>query len=82
MIIPLTDIQPDTLNAIIKEFVLTEGTEYGIHDISMDEKIAQVVQQLKNETAYIVYSELHESVNIVPAEQFNQNVDTNADELA
>lgn len=76
MIIPISDIQPDTLNAIIKEFVLTEGTEYGLHDISIDEKIAQVVLQLKNETAYIVYSELHESVNIVPAEQFNQNAET------
>lgn len=72
MIIPFTELQSDTLHAIIKEFVLTEGTEYGLNDISIEEKTAQVMQQLHNQTAYVVYSELHESVNIVPAEQFNQ----------
>lgn len=73
MIIPFNEIQSETLQAIIKEFVLTEGTEYGLNDISIEEKIAQVMLQLHNKTAYVVYSELHESVNIMPADQFNQH---------
>ena len=71
MIIPFTELGEDTLNNLIEQFVLQEGTEYGDHDISLDEKVIQVKQQLKSGDAVIVYSELHESVNIVPAAQFN-----------
>ena len=71
MIIPLDSLQEETLNNIITEFVLTEGTEYGEQDIPLTEKIAQVKNQLAKGSALIVYSELHETVNIVPADKFN-----------
>ena len=69
MIIPFTDLSTETLENLIEEFVLREGTEYGDHDVSLVEKVIQVKQQLKSGEAVIVYSELHESVNIVPAAQ-------------
>ncbi|ART83051.1 hypothetical protein CBP31_10800 [Oceanisphaera profunda] len=69
MIIPFTDLSSETLDNLIEQFVLQEGTEYGEHDISLSEKVIQVKQQLKVGEAVIVYSELHESVNIVPAAQ-------------
>lgn len=69
MIIPFTDLSTETLDNLIEEFVLREGTEYGDHDVSLTEKVIQVKQQLKSGEAVIVYSELHESVNIVPAAQ-------------
>lgn len=70
MIIPFTDLSEETLNNLIEQFVLQEGTEYGAEDISLTEKVIEVKQQLKCGDAVIVYSELHESVNIVPAAQF------------
>ncbi|OIN13519.1 YheU family protein [Oceanisphaera psychrotolerans] len=70
MIIPFTELSEDTLNNLIEQFVLQEGTEYGEHEVSLNEKLAQVKQQLGSGEAVIVYSELHESVNIVPAAQF------------
>lgn len=73
MIVPYKDINLDTLNAIIKEFVLREGTEYGAEDISIDEKLEQVHQQLQRGSAVLVYSELHETVNIIPADQFKED---------
>lgn len=69
MIIPFTDISTETLDNLIEQFVLREGTEYGDHDVSLSDKVIQVKQQLKSGEAVIVYSELHESVNIVPAAQ-------------
>lgn len=72
MIIPFKDLSPDTLSSIIKEFVLREGTEYGAEDVSIEEKIEQVQQQLTQGTAVLVYSELHETVNIIPADQFEE----------
>ncbi|MBU3824423.1 MAG: YheU family protein [Candidatus Oceanisphaera merdipullorum] len=69
MIIPFTDLNTETLDNLIEQFVLQEGTEYGEQDVSLSEKVIQVKQQLKIGEAVIVYSELHESVNIVPAAQ-------------
>lgn len=72
MIIPVEQIQADTLYAIIEDFILREGTDYGAIDATKEDKVAQVTLQLKQGSAVVVYSELHESVNILPSEQFQQ----------
>ncbi len=72
MIIPHHELAPDTLDNLIEAFVLREGTEYGEADVSLAEKVEQVKQQLKLGTALIVYSELHESVDIIPADQLQR----------
>mgnify|MGYP000126429954 CR=1 FL=1 len=74
MIIPPDKLSPEVLAAVIEEFVLREGTEYGASDIDLSTKIAQVKQQLAEGSAVLVYSELHESVNILPADQFNADM--------
>ncbi len=72
MIIPLEQLNQDTLHAIIEEFILREGTDYGTINATKEDKIAQVMLQLEQGSAVLVYSELHESVNILPSEQFHQ----------
>jgi len=72
MIIPLEQLSKDTLYAIIEDFILREGTDYGAIDATKEDKIAQVKLQLEQGSALLVYSELHESVNILPSEQFVQ----------
>lgn len=72
MIIPLDALAPEVLENIIKEFVLQEGTDYGAEDVDFDAKLEQVKQQLISGSAVIVYSELHETVNIMPADQFQE----------
>ncbi|MGP8309009.1 YheU family protein [Vibrio sp. YIC-376] len=64
MIIPWQDIAPDTLENLIREFVLREGTDYGTVEVSLQDKIDQVKSQLEKGEAVIVYSELHETVDI------------------
>lgn len=73
MIIPYQSLPAETLISIIEAFVLKEGTEYGAEDVNLEEKIEQVKQQLIKEEAVIVYSELHQTVNILPSDQFNNN---------
>jgi len=75
MIIPLEQLPAETILAIIEDFILREGTEYGAEDISKQAKITQVMQQLKKGSAVLVYSELHESVNILPSEQFTEGME-------
>ncbi|CAH1219669.1 conserved hypothetical protein [Vibrio harveyi] len=64
MIIPWQDIAPETLENLIREFVLREGTDYGSVEVSLQSKIDQVKTQLEKGEAVIVFSELHETVDI------------------
>jgi uncharacterized protein YheU (UPF0270 family) len=66
MIIPIQELAQDTLFKLIEGFVLQEGTEYGAADVSLEDKVQQVYQQLQKGEAVVEYSELHETVNIVP----------------
>ena len=75
MIIPLEQIPNETLLAIIEEFILREGTDYGDENISKETKIAQVKKQLEQGSAVLVYSELYETVNILPKEQFQEGME-------
>ncbi|MDV6254158.1 YheU family protein [Vibrio sp. EA2] len=64
MVIPWQDIAPETLENLIREFVLREGTDYGSVEVSLQDKIDQVKLQLEKGEAVIVFSELHETVDI------------------
>ncbi|MDU4355791.1 YheU family protein [Phytobacter diazotrophicus] len=72
MIIPWQDLAPETLDSLIESFVLREGTDYGEHEHSLEQKVADVRRQLKNGEAVLVWSELHETVNIMPRSQFRE----------
>ena len=70
MIIPWQELDSDTLTNLIEHFVLQEGTEYGEQDVPLGVKVDAVKTQLQQGKAVIVYSELHESVNIVMKDRF------------
>ncbi len=59
------DLAPDTLRAVIESFVLREGTDYGWHETALDDKVAQVLAQLRAGKAHIVFDRATESVTIV-----------------
>lgn len=73
MIIPWQQLEPDTLNNLIETFVLREGTDYGEQERSLARKVEDVKQQLASGEAVLVWSELHETVNIMPRRQFDDN---------
>ncbi|MCC5855183.1 MAG: YheU family protein [Idiomarina sp.] len=68
MQIPWQQIDPETLRGLIEHFVLREGTDYGEEERSLEEKVADVEAQLRRGEAVVVWSELHESVNIMAAD--------------
>lgn len=69
MRIPYQQLDADTLERLIEHFVLQEGTDYGEEEHSLSEKVEDVRAQLKDGSAVIVFSELHESVHIMPADR-------------
>ena len=70
MIIPIDELTPDTLNNIAREFVLREGTDYGEMEFDLSTKVEQVLAQLRSGKAVLVYSELHETVDIQQADRY------------
>jgi uncharacterized protein YheU (UPF0270 family) len=69
VIIPWQQLEPETLNGLIESFVLREGTDYGEHERSLEQKVDDVRCQLQNGEVVLVWSELHETVNIMPRGQ-------------
>ena len=51
--------------AIIEEFVLREGTDYGQGEYSLEEKVADVERQLERGVARIVFDPKSETCDIV-----------------
>ncbi|ANW24104.1 hypothetical protein BA953_07685 [Vibrio coralliilyticus] len=70
MIVPWQQIDPGTLDNLIREFVLREGTDYGELEISLQDKVDQIKSQLESGEAVVVFSELHETVNIQLKQKF------------
>lgn len=71
MQIPWQQLDPELLDSIIEAFVLREGTDYGAEEKSLAEKVADVRAQLECGDALLVWSELHETVNIMPRGDFD-----------
>jgi uncharacterized protein YheU (UPF0270 family) len=63
--VPPDALEPDTLRAVVESFVLREGTDYGALEVSLDDKVAQVLQQLRRGEAHITFDPATESVNVV-----------------
>ncbi|MED5526889.1 YheU family protein [Gallaecimonas pentaromativorans] len=69
MIVPWQALEADTLDSIIEHFVLREGTDYGDQEVPLAQKAAQVKAQLARGEAVLLWSEHHETLNIVSKDQ-------------
>lgn len=63
--IPLDRINPDTLRNMISEFVTREWEEAGDKSYTLDEKIGQVLRQLQDKKAKVVFDATSNTCNIV-----------------
>lgn len=64
--IPFTELEPDTLQRLIEEFVTRDTTDYGDRERTIESKVADVVRQLRNREVRIVFERTTNNVNIVP----------------
>jgi uncharacterized protein YheU (UPF0270 family) len=65
IVIPHSELSSEALRSVVESFVLREGTDYGEREISLDQKVAQVLRQLERGEARIVFDAELESVDIV-----------------
>ena len=67
LVVPHTEIAPDTLARVIESFVLREGTDYGDGEYSLAQKVEHVRRQLERGDAEIYFDPKTESIDIRPA---------------
>lgn len=67
--IPFEQINPETLQNMLREFVTREWADLGDSGYTLDDKVAQVLRQLETHTAKVVYDLTTETWNIVAAKQ-------------
>ena len=67
IVIPHRELSPDALRGVMESFVLREGTDYGEREVSLDHKVAQVLQQLERGEAQIIFDATLQTIDIVVA---------------
>ena len=65
IVVPYHEPSPDALRGVLESFVLREGTEYGEREISLEQKVADVMRQLERGEAQIVFNAALQSVDII-----------------
>ena len=64
--VPHTELSAEALRAVVESFVLREGTDYGEHECSLEQKLAHVYRQLERAEAQIVFDPNTQTIDIVP----------------
>ena len=68
IIIPYQNLSTEALHGVIEEFVTRDGTDYGFVEATLEQKINDVMRQVKKGDVVIVYDEATQTTNIVRKE--------------
>ncbi len=72
MIIPIEQISREALHGLIEEFITREGTDYGVAEISLDDKVQQVSKQLADGEVLVIFDAATESANLMTKYQYQE----------
>lgn len=65
--IPYERIEPGTLRAMIQEFVTRDGADWGEVGGSLEEKVEEVLRQLKSKRIKVVFDLTSQTANFIAA---------------
>ncbi len=65
MIIPPEQLTMESLRGVVESVIMREGTDYGEHEFSMEEKIAQLLPKVVSGEVVISFDEDSETVTLV-----------------
>jgi uncharacterized protein len=74
MVIPVSQLQEETLNNILEEFITREGTDYGDCEISLQQKVERLKRQIVQGDVVIVFDSVLESVNLMTKKDYGSNL--------
>ncbi len=63
--IPYEQLNPETLQRMIQEFVTRDGADWADSGCSLEDKVEQVLQQLKAKKIKVVFEQRSQTANLV-----------------
>ena len=64
--VPLEALESRTLQRLAEEFVTRNGTDYGLREHSLEEKVEGLMNALQTGRARIYYEAESQTINIIP----------------
>lgn len=65
--VPYAALSADALRGLVEEFVTRDGTDYGVRERTVDEKVRDVLRQLERGEVKILFDPASRSANVVRA---------------
>jgi len=72
MIVPYKKLSKSALQALIEDFVTRDGTDYGLDEMSMQEKTEHLLVLLETGELLISYNEETESCGLVTKDELSK----------
>lgn len=70
--VPLDLLTEEAIEGLISEFVLREGTDYGVREFSLEEKMQHIRSQLDAGHAVVAFDPNVESCSIIKKEELKK----------
>ncbi|HMO18041.1 MAG TPA: YheU family protein [Oligoflexia bacterium] len=67
------DLSSEALLGIIKDFILRDGTDYGMTEFTIEEKIGQVRQQIDKGSVLIFFDTESETCTLVKSDSIGKS---------
>ncbi len=67
--VPCQRLAPATLDALLQEYASRDGTDYGLVEQSLQEKVAMLRVQLQDRSLALLYDAASEQWDLLPREQ-------------
>ncbi len=65
-------LSEDALNGVIENFILREGTDYGVQEVGYLKKKEQVERQISRGDVKIIYDQSTETVSLITANEYRK----------
>lgn len=69
MIIPHSELNPETLRAVMEDIVTRDGTDYGEFEVPVERKVARLQHLLDSGACFLLYDPQLGTLGIVGKEQ-------------
>jgi uncharacterized protein YheU (UPF0270 family) len=65
VLVPTSALSPEAMDSLIQDFVTRDGTDYGLREHSLEEKVKSVKRQLERGDVVIAFDLEQESATLV-----------------
>lgn len=72
MLIPVEQLSAAALRGLIEEFITREGTDYGVSEYSLDDKVGHIERQIAAGDVVIVFNAEQNSCTLLPRDEAEQ----------